>query len=59
MPNFADFTDFRAHYSMNFSYPLLDHTSINLNLIDEYDTNPVQGVKSNDMTVQTTIGISF
>lgn len=59
MPNFADFTDFRAHYSMNFSYPLLDHTSINLNLIDDYDTNPVQGVKSNDMTVQTTIGISF
>ena len=44
---------------MNFSYPLLDHTSINLNLIDDYDTNPVQGVKSNDMTVQTTIGISF
>lgn len=59
MPNIADFGDFRAQYTLNFSYPLLKRTTINLNVIDLYDTNPVHGVNNNDLTIQTTLGVSF
>jgi hypothetical protein len=59
MPNITDFGDFRAQYTLNFSYPLLKRTTLNLNIIDLYDTNPVIGVNNNDLTIQTTLGISF
>lgn len=59
MPNISDLGDFRAQYTLNFSYPLLKRTTINLNVIDLYDTNPVQGVNNNDLTIQTTLGVSF
>jgi hypothetical protein len=59
MPNITDFGDFRAQYTLNFSYPLLKRTTLNLNVIDLYDTRPANGVNNNDLTIQTTLGVSF
>jgi hypothetical protein len=59
MPNITDFGDFRAQYTLNFSYPLLKRTTLNLNVIDLYDTKPANGVNNNDLTIQTTLGVSF
>lgn len=59
MPSVDDFTDFRVRYTMNFSYPLLKRTTLNMNIIDDYDSRPAFGVNNNDLTIQTTIGISF
>lgn len=59
MPSVADPSDFRMRYTMNFSYPLLKRTTLNMNLIDDYDSRPAFGVNNNEMTVQTTIGVSF
>ena len=59
MPNILDFSDFRAQYTMNFAYPLLKRTTLNLNVIDFYDARPVNGVNNNDLTIQSTIGVSF
>jgi hypothetical protein len=59
MPNILDFNDFRAQYTINFAYPLLKRTTLNLNVIDFYDSRPVNGVNNNDLTIQSTIGVSF
>ena len=59
MPNITDFGDFRAQYTLNFSYPLLKRTTLNLNVIDLYDIKPANGVNNNDLTIQTTLGVSF
>jgi len=58
-PNITDFTDFRVHFTLNLAYPLLRRTTLNLNVIDDYDTNPAGGVNNNDLTIQTTLGVSF
>jgi hypothetical protein len=59
MPNVQDISDYRMRYTMNLAYPLLRRVTLNLNVIDEYDTNPALGVANNDLLIQTTVGVSF
>jgi hypothetical protein len=40
-------------------YPLLKNLSLNLVVIDLYDTEPVLGVTKNDMQIRSALGIKF
>jgi hypothetical protein len=40
-------------------YPLLQNLSINLNVIDLYDTAAPPGVEPNDLQVRSALGIKF
>jgi hypothetical protein len=58
-PNIENFGDYRAHGAVTFSYPLLNHVTLNLNVFDDYDSHPAGGVKNNILEIQTTIGVTF
>lgn len=59
MPNVEDFGDYRARLDFGLSYPLLKKVTININIVDEYDSNPPPGVDKNDLQIQSTVGIVF
>jgi hypothetical protein len=39
--------------------PLFKPLTMNLNIIDEFDSKPAPGVSRNDLQVSTTIGLNF
>lgn len=59
MPNVEDFGDFRMRFELGLSYPLFKRMTINLNLMDDYDSSPPTGVDSNELQLQSTLGITF
>lgn len=59
MPNVEDFGDFRMRFELGLSYPLFKRMTINLNLMDDYDSSPPAGVDSNELQLQSTLGITF
>ena len=59
VPNLQEFDDFRMRFELGLSYPLLKRMTINLNFFNEYDSSPPPGVDSNDLQLQSTLGISF
>jgi hypothetical protein len=40
-------------------YPVSNHLSLNLNVVDLYDTQPAAGVDRNDLQIRSTIGVNF
>jgi len=59
VPNVQEFGDFRMRFELGLSYPLLKRMTINLNFLNEYDSSPPPGVDSNDLQLQSTLGITF
>jgi len=51
--------DYRVRFEANLSYVLWKSLTLNLNVIDLYDSRPVLGVKANDLSIQSTLGIKF
>ncbi|HTI71819.1 MAG TPA: DUF481 domain-containing protein [Candidatus Limnocylindria bacterium] len=58
-PRFDDFSDYRAHGTLSLGYPLSSRITINMNLLDDYDSQPPIGAKNNSLQIQTTIGMTF
>jgi hypothetical protein len=58
-PDVRDFEDYRLRVDVNLSYPLSKNLTLNLNVIDLYDSQPPPGVEPNDLTVQAAVGWSF
>lgn len=59
MPNVEDFNDFRTRFELGLSYPLFKRMTINLNLLDDYDSSPPPGVDKNELQLQSTLGYTF
>lgn len=59
MPNVEDFNDFRTRFELGLSYPLFKRMTINLNLLDDYDSSPPLGVDKNELQLQSTLGYTF
>jgi hypothetical protein len=59
VPNVDDFGDYRLRLEGRLTYPLLKNLTLNLNVIDLYDSRPAPGVQPNDLQVQSTVGINF
>ncbi len=58
-PNLQDIGNYRVRMEGNLRYPLLKNLSLNLVVIDLYDTEPVLGVTKNDMQIRSALGIKF
>lgn len=57
--NFDDASQFRVRLDSNLSYRLWNTLSINLTLIDSYDTNPAPGVDQNELQLRSSLGFTF
>jgi hypothetical protein len=56
----ADYaTQYRAQFESTLSYALLLNVSLNLSVIDLYDTRPTAGVPDNDLQLRTSVGVKF
>jgi Protein of unknown function, DUF481 len=58
-PNLSDFNDYRMRLDISASYPFLKKMTVNLNVIDQYDSTKQLGVRHNDLEIQSTIGVGF
>ncbi len=58
-PGFEDLSDYQVRFSLTLSMPLFKPLTMNLNIIDEFDSKPAPGVSRNDLQVSTTIGLNF
>jgi putative salt-induced outer membrane protein YdiY len=58
-PNLGQVGEYRLRMESTLRYPVSNHLSLNLNVVDLYDTQPVQGVDRNDLQIRSTIGVNF
>lgn len=58
-PNIKDINEYRLRAESTLRYPLLQNLSINLNVIDLYDTEAPPAVEQNDLQVRSSLGIKF
>lgn len=57
--NAEDFSQYRFRFDSNLSYKLIENLSLNLTLIDLYDTDPAPAVDRNELQIRSSIGITF
>ena len=58
-PDVGDFSAYRIRLDIGLSYPLFKRVTINVNAVDEYDSQPPPGVNRNDLQIQSTLGVTF
>jgi putative salt-induced outer membrane protein YdiY len=58
-PRFENWGEYRFRFETNLRYWLKTYFSINLTLLDLYDTRPAQGVDQNDLQVRSSVGLKF
>jgi hypothetical protein len=58
-PGIDDLSDFQVRFGLTLSCPLLKSMTLNLNIVNEYDSTPAPTVSNNDLQVSTTIGVNF
>lgn len=51
--------EFRARLDATLSFALWQNLSLNLSLLDLYDTNPALGADNNEMQIRSTLGITY
>jgi putative salt-induced outer membrane protein YdiY len=55
----ANFAEFRVRFEANLRYWLLQNLSINLTVLDLYDSNPAQNISKNDLQIRSSVGVKF
>lgn len=58
-PSFSDLGEYRMRLESTLKYPLRKNVSLNVIVIDLYDTNPAPGVENNDLQIRSAIGVKF
>lgn len=58
-PNLEEFGEYRLRFESTLRYPLTERLSLNLVVIDLFDTLPPEGVRKNDLQIRSTLGINF
>ncbi|MBI4325605.1 MAG: DUF481 domain-containing protein [Chloroflexi bacterium] len=58
-PNVESLEDYRIRAETNLRYPLSKHLSLNLTVIDLYDTLPASGVTPNDLQIRSAVALKF
>ncbi len=58
-PNLEDTGNYRLRMESTLRYPLLKNLSLNLVVIDLYDTEPAAGVTKNDLQFRSAVGLKF
>lgn len=57
--NVEDATKYRFRIDSTLSYRLVENLSLNLSLLDSFDTDPAPKVDKNELQVRSSIGITF
>lgn len=57
--NLDDVGEYRLRLESNLRYPVTDRLSLNVVLVDLYDSQPAEGVEPNDLQIRSTIGVKF
>lgn len=58
-PNLQDGDNYRSRLESTLSVGLSQFLSLNLSVINNYDTDPVRGVDKNEFLLRTSLGVSF
>lgn len=58
-PNLDEFGEYRLRIESTLRYPVSQRLSLNLDVIDLYDTRPPADVSQNDLQIRSTIGVTF
>jgi hypothetical protein len=58
-PNLDEFGEYRLRIESTLRYPVSNRLSLNLDIIDLYDTRPPADVSNNDLQIRSTIGVTF
>ncbi|HTG44677.1 MAG TPA: DUF481 domain-containing protein, partial [Verrucomicrobiae bacterium] len=58
-PNLAEFGEYRLRLESTLRYPVSTRLSLNLDVIDIYESQPTRNVDPNDLQIRSTIGITF
>jgi putative salt-induced outer membrane protein YdiY len=58
-PNLDEFGEYRLRIESTLRYPVSNRLSLNLEVIDLYDTRPPVDVSNNDLQIRSTIGVTF
>ena len=59
LPSIEDLSDYRVRFDLGLSYPLLKRLTIQLNVVDEFDSRPPPHVDTNELQIQSTVGLTF
>lgn len=59
LPSLRDPEDYRIRLDLTAAYPLFKNITINLNVIDQYESRPTATVHNNDLEIQSTVGLTF
>ena len=57
--SFQDASQFRVRLDSNLSYRLWNSLSINLTVMDIFDTDPAPGVDENEFQLRSSLGVTF
>ena len=58
-PQVEDFSTYRFRFESNLRYALLNNLSFAVTVIDQYESDPAEGIPPNDLQVRSTIGVKF
>jgi len=58
-PQWDNFGQYKVRGELNLSYWILHNLSLNLTVIDLYDTRVAQGIDRNDLQIRSSIGVKF
>jgi len=58
-PQAEDLSRYRFRFDSNLSFPLWKNISLNLSVLDLYDTNPPGSVSQNELLIRSALGITF
>lgn len=58
-PQVGNFGVYRFRFESNVRYSLLNNLFFTVTVIDQYDSQPAEGVGPNDLQVRSTIGVKF
>jgi hypothetical protein len=58
-PRVEDVSEYRMRFESTFSYGIWQNISLNLTILDLYDTQPASNVPKNDLQIRSSLGITF
>jgi putative salt-induced outer membrane protein YdiY len=58
-PQVGNISQYRFRFESTLSHAILSNLSLNLTLLDLYDTRPAQGVPNNEVQIHSSLGLKF
>jgi putative salt-induced outer membrane protein YdiY len=59
LPQSTEFSDYRLRFDSTVEFGILQNLSLNLSVVNLYDSNPAQAVEPNQLQIRSTLGVNF